>query len=397
MARLHEIQEQRAAKVAEMRQLLNTAEVEKRELNEKEKAAFDALKKDITELEAQEQRVSFLEQAERSQPVDKPLQQLESRISVVDAINAQIENRALTGALAEFNREMQLQGRQAKGVFVPHSIFEQRSQTTSTAQGIVPDDYRADQFVGLLRNALVVRSLGARTLPNLRGDVVIPRQKTGSTAYWVKEGESLTESGLTFDNIRLEPKHVGALTELSRQLIQQSNPSIEALVRDDFVATVSEAVDKVLLQGDGDSEPEGLLNASGTTEGSLETLSWAAVLDSIETLKLKNIVPNHWLVHPSTVTKLRSTLKEDGIPGYLLENGQLAGVPVAETAHLSAQDAILGDFTQMVIGTWGGVDILVNPYASGAYEKGNVKVRILTTLGMVARRPEAFLIANDIA
>lgn len=402
------IKEARAAAVEKMRGILATAETEKRSLNDGEKTAFDKLKSEVTSLEADEQRATFMAEAERhqaGQPVDKSLASLESRISIVDAINAQIENRALTGALAEYAKEHELRtGQKAKGVAVPMSLFnEQRAQTTTTAAGIVPDDFRADQFVGLLRNALVVRSLGARVLPNLRGDVVIPRQKTSSTAYWIAEGEALTESGLTFDNIRLEPKHVGAITELSRQLLQQSNPAIEQLVRDDFIAVVSAAVDKALIDGDGVKQPLGLLNMTGTTEASLATLDWASVMGVIEELQLLNINPNAWLTSPGIATKLRTVLKEAGLPGYLMENGQLAGVPVAVTQHLAnttgetpAGRAILGDFSQMIIGTWGGVDILANPYASGVYERGGVQVRILTTLGMVARRPEAFAIIDDI-
>lgn len=395
--KLHELAEQRANKVAEMRQLLNTAEVEKRSLSDNEKAAFDALKIAISNLEADEQRSAFLEQAERGQPVDKSLQKLEAEISLVDAINAQVENRSLTGALAEYAKEHeQRTGQKAKGVAVPMSLFEQRAQTTTTAAGIVPNDFRADQFVGLLRNALVVRSLGARVLPNLRGDIVIPRQKSSATAYWIAEGEALTESGLTFDNINMGPKHVGAITELSRQLLQQSNPAIEQLVRDDFVHVVSAAVDKALIDGDGVKEPTGLLNITGTTPGSLATLDWASVMENLETLEMLNIVPNSWLAHPSVTTLLRTTLKEAGLPGYLMQDGRLAGVPVASTQHLDVGNAILGDFSQMVIGTWGGVDILANPYASGVYERGGVQIRILTTLGMVARRPEAFVMINDI-
>src|SRR5690606_35545651 len=120
-----------------------------------------------------EQRASFLADAERrqaGQPVDKSMTALESRISLVDAINAQVEQRQLTGALAEYAQEhFRTTGKKAQAVAVPMSLFnEQRAaQTTTTAASIVPDDFRADQFVGILRNALVVKSLGARVLPNL--------------------------------------------------------------------------------------------------------------------------------------------------------------------------------------------------------------------------------------
>ena len=187
--KLHELKEKRAAVVGEMRSMLTAAD--KRSLTADEQTKFDGLKSQVTDLEGQEARAEFLEAAERralGQVADKPLAELESRISLVDAINCQIEQRAVSGALAEFAKEHERRtGQKAQGVAVPMSLFEKRAaQTTTTAAGIVPEDFRADQFVGLLRNALVVKSLGARVLPGLRGDVVIPRQKTSSTAYWPK-------------------------------------------------------------------------------------------------------------------------------------------------------------------------------------------------------------------
>lgn len=404
--KLHEIRQKKAAKVAEARTLLNTAEGENRSLNAAEQAAFDGLKTAITDLEGQEQRAQFVEDAERrtaGEPVDKSRTDLEGRISIVEAIAAHAENRSLTGALAEYNAEQKRQGVQAKGVLIPQSLFEKRAaQTTTTAAGIVPEDFRADQFVGLLRNSMVVQSLGARVLPNLRGDVTIPRQATTSTAQWLAEGDALTDSGMTFNSIGLKPKHVGAITELSRQLLQQSNPSIEALVRDDFINVVSLAIDKALIHGDGVKEPEGLLTAA-TGTGTLATMSWATVLAVLQGLALKNITPNAWLTHPKVATILRKTLREAGLPGYLLDNGQLAGVPVAVTNQLAEKAGapakgrmIVGDFSEMIVGTWGSVDILTNPYAEGPYSRGAVQVRILTTCDMVPRREDAFTVIEDI-
>lgn len=404
--KLHEIREARAAKVAELRNL--TAG----EMTAEKKTRFDAIKAEVVALEADEQRAQFLEEAERRSlagHADKPLDKLESRISLVEAINCQIEQRSATGALAEYNQEhLRRTGKKATGIAVPHSIFEKRAaQTTTTADGIVPDDFRADQFVGLLRNALVVKSLGARVLGNLRGDVVIPRQATSSTAYWVAENEALTESGLTFDSITMGPKHVGAITELSRQLLQQANPSIEQLVRDDFVAVVSAAVDQALLHGDGLKQPEGIVTAA-TGTGSIGAVTadyWGKVLKVIEDLQAENISPNFWLASPQAATKLRSVLVTEGVPGWMLDdNGRVAGIPLVVSKHLQNKSGtpdtgrmILGDFSEMLIGTWGGVDVLANPYESTAYARGGVKVRIMTTMNMIPRRAEAFSVIDDLA
>lgn len=400
---LHQIREARAAKVNEARSLLASMPT----LTPEGQAKFDKLKSEITALEADEARAAFVEEAERRSlgaPVHKSVTDLESSISIVDAIAAHAENRSLTGALAEYNQEQKRQGVQAKGVLIPHSLFEKRvAQTTTTAAGIVPDDFRADQFVGLLRNSMVVRSLGARLLPNLRGDVVIPRQATTSTAQWLAEGDALVDTGLTFNSITLKPRHVGAITELSRQLLQQSNPAIESLVRDDFINVVSLAIDKALIHGDGLKEPEGLLTAA-TGTGTLGAPTWAKVMTVLQGLAMKNITPNAWLTHPEVATKLRSMLTTDGLPGWMLDdNGRLAGIPVAVTNQLVKKAGtpatgrmIVGDFSEMIVGTWGSVDAVTNMFAEGPFSRGAVQVRILTTCDMVPRREDAFTVIDDI-
>src|SRR5690606_14716189 len=119
--KLFEVREQRALKVAEMRALADG------EMTADKKNAFDKLKGEVVTREQDEQRAQDLEEAERramGRPADKQAAQLESRISVLDAINAQIEGRALNGALGEFNAEQKRMGVQAKGVLIPHSLFE---------------------------------------------------------------------------------------------------------------------------------------------------------------------------------------------------------------------------------------------------------------------------------
>jgi len=58
---------------------------------------------------------------------------------------------------------------------------------------------------------------------------------------------------------------------------------------------------------------------------------------------------------------------------------------------------ILGDFSQMLLGLWGEVDLLVNPYAETAYKRGGVMVRAMMTADVNVRHEEAFVVASDIA
>lgn len=403
---LHQIREARAAKVTEARALLASTP----QLSTEGQAKFDKLKSEITALEADEQRASFIEDAERRSlgtPVHKSEAALEGRVNVLDAIAAQIENRSVTGALAEFQAEAKRQGLTARngGILVPTSIFEKRATMTTTgAAAVVPDDYKASEFIGLLRNSLIVRSLGARVLTGLKGDTVIPKATGAATAYWLNEGDALTESSTTYSSIKLEPKTVGALTAFSRQLALQSNPSIESLLRDDISAVVGLAVDKALLHGTAAAkQPVGILNVVGIQTGSLATLSWAAIVALLEKLGLENITPNAVLTHAKAATKLQTTLKNAANGAeYLLQGGRLAELPAYITNQLDAKAGspatgrvIAGDFSQIVIGEWGVTEILANPYAAGYYEKGDVQLRIMHTMDAVVRHPKAFVVADD--
>lgn len=404
--KLFEVREQRALKVAEMRALTEG------EMTAEKKAAFDKLKGEVVALEQDEQRAQFLEEAERramGQPADKHAAELESRISITDAVLAQTEQRAVNGALGEYAAEMKRQGITARhgGVLVPNSVFEKRTtMDTTSAAKITPDDYRPDQFVGLFRNALALRNLGARILTGLRGDTILPKQTGASSAYWIGEGDALTESNPTFDNLKLQPRHVGALSSVSRQLLQQANPSIEQLLRDDFVNVIGLAIDKAMLHGlAANDEPVGILNTTGIQTGSLATMDWESVIALMEKLALENVTPNAIITHPAVGTILQTTLK-DSVAGaeYLMQAGRMAGLPVNVTNQLvqkagspATGRVLVGDFSQLVVGEWQSAELLANPYATGYYEAGAIQLRILATMDMVVRNPKAFVSVDDVA
>lgn len=402
---LHEIREARAAKVTEARTLLTATP----NLNADGQAKFDALKSEIVALENQEQRAVFIEDAERRSlgATDKPRAELESKVTLLEAVNAQIEQRGANGALGEYAAEMKRQGVTAKrgGILVPSSLFnEQRAtQTTATHPAILPDSYRPDQFIGLLRNAMILRSLGATVLSGLSADTVIPRQSAAGSAFWVQENAALTESAPTFDSIRLEPKTVGALTSFSRQLLQQANPSIENLLRQDMVNVVGLAIDKAALHGvSANNEPVGIVNTVGIQTASLATLSWAAIIAMIEKLGLENITPNGIVTHAKAATKLQTTLKDATVGSeYLMAGGRIAGLGVSLTNQLEAKAptkgrVLVGDFSNLIVGEFGSAEILANPYAAGFYEKGAVQLRIMASVDIAVRHAKAFVLADDL-
>jgi HK97 family phage major capsid protein len=403
------IREKRAAKVVEMRTLLAKAEAEKRSLAQPEQTSFDALKAEVQDLEGQEARAQFLEDAERrtaGQPVtDRSHQELQRSVNVVEVMRAQMEGRALTGAAAEYQAETERRtGRKAQGVYVPLAAIEQRVNTTTSAGQLVPTDHRPDQYIGPIRNALLARRLGVRVLSGLSGNVSIPKYASGMTTGWVAENSALTASDMDFDSVTLAPKHAGGIGEMSRQLLMQSSPDIEQLVRDDLGALIAKAIDSALILGGGANEPSGVLSAAGIQTSSLATLSWTNVLAMIQKLDLVNMTAANFLGSTQVKAKLAGTLKAAGIAGYIMEGGKIDNIPAYFTNQVPLNATptpdtgrlILGDWSQVLLGIWSEVDLLVNPYAETAYSKGNVLVRAMSTVDIALRYENAFVVADDI-
>ena len=250
----------------------------------------------------------------------------------------------------------------------------------------------------------MARTMGARVLTGLQGDVSIPAYGSGVSSGWVAENGALTPSDMTFGAKTLTPKHVGSLAEMSRQLIQQSSPGIEQLLRDDMAFALAQAIDRAMIQGGGANEPDGILETVGIQTANLTTLNWANVLAMLEKIELVNGSAGAWLTHPQVKTKLTATLKAAGIAGYLSESGRMAELPVYSTNQVPVKTGvpdkgriILGDFSQVLLGIWSELDILVNPYDSTAYARGGVMVRAMATCDIALRHPNAFVVADDVA
>lgn len=396
--KLHEIREKKAAKIAEMRKLLATADTEKRSLNDNEKSAFDALKAEVTALEADEQRAVFLEQAERGQPADPSLEQVENRISIMDVLRSQMEGRSVDGAAAEYSQEVERRtGKKANGIFVPMGLLEQRVNTTTSASDIVPTDHRPDQYISALREQLVARQLGVRVLTGLTGNLSIPKYGTGLTTGWVAENSPVPDGDMSFDSVGLEAKHVGGKTEMSRQLIQQSSPDIEQLVRSDLAFLIAKQIDRAIIAGTGtNNEPLGVINSTNIQTASLATLDWTAVMAMVQQLEDEEITGGTWLTTGDVKTILATTLKEAGIAGYLLDGGQMADRALRVTRHMTGGSIVLGDWSQVLLGVWSELDLLVNPFAEPAYSRGGVQVRAMATVGTAIRHEQAFVLADDV-
>ena len=139
------------------------------------------------------------------------------QFSIVRAINALANpsnHKAQEAAGFEFEVSRAVADRlkrSPQGFFIPMEV-QQRDLLagTATAGGNTKaTELLAGSFIDMLRNRMMVNKMGATVLSGLVGDIAIPTQSGGATAYWVAENVAVTESEQTFGQVTLAPKTVG--------------------------------------------------------------------------------------------------------------------------------------------------------------------------------------------
>lgn len=293
-------------------------------------------------------------------------------------------------------------GRSAQGLMIPTDVLGvwKRDLNTSDDNEIVATNLLANEFIDVLRNSASVMQAGARMLPGLVGNIAIPKKTAASAGGWIStEGGASSESEPTFGTVSLAPKTVGAFTDMTRQLILQSTPAVEALVRDDLTQALALAIDKGALEGTGLSgQPTGILSTVGVNK---PTAFAAAVPTFAEMVALETAVAEDnalmgnlaYITDAATYGGLKTKAKDAGSGMFVLEGGQANGYNVIRTQQATAGNVYFGNFSDCLIGMWGGLDITVDPYTSS--NTGTVRVVALQTVDVAVRNPVSFAYNND--
>jgi len=358
--------------------------------------------------------------AVESRAFDKPVQaevgltQKEVRqFSFLKAINAMAnpqDKRAWEAAA--FEREVseaavKTYGRAAQGIFVPNDvIFGKRDLTVGTANAggyTVATDLMADSFIEMLRNRSVVQRAGATVMNGLVGNVAIPKQSAGATAYWVAESGAPTESQQTLAQVTMSPKTVGAYTDFSRKLMLQSSIDIESFVRRDLAQVIALAIDAAALYGTGsNNQPTGIKLTSGvnTKDFAATTPTFAELVAMESELAADNadIGTMSYLFNPAQRGALKTTEKSSTSTGqFVWEPGNTVnGYRTEVSNQVTAGDVFFGNFADLLIGFWSGLDLTVDPYSNST--SGTVRVVALQDVDIALRNAVSFCYGDaDIA
>lgn len=312
---------------------------------------------------------------------------------------------------AAFEREVseagaKAAGKSSRGIFVPSEILRNKRDLTAgtnNAGGFtVATDLLAASFIEMLRNRAVVMRAGATMLSGLVGNVAMPKQSAAATAYWVAENSAPTESQQTLAQVTMNPKTVGAWTDISRRLLNQSSIDVEAMVRRDLSSVIALAIDAASLYGSGSSnQPTGIKNQTGVnTKDFAATNPTFAELVAMETevaTDNADIGTMVYLFNPAQRGALKTTEKATNTAQFVWEPGNTVNGYRTETSNqVTAGDVFFGNFADLLIGMWAGLDLMVDPYSGST--AGTVRVVALQDIDIAVRNAVSFVYGDaDIA
>jgi HK97 family phage major capsid protein len=290
-----------------------------------------------------------------------------------------------------------------RSFFVPFELMQRRlpvqqrdlSAGTASAGGYLVDTQNMS-FIELLYARSVMLRLGARRLPGLVSNVAIPRLDTGGTAYWLAtEATAITETNQVFGQVTMSPKNVGGYTEISRQLMMQSQPAAESIVNGDLARAVALAVDAAGLEGDGTGgAPTGIASTAGIGAVTGTSLGYAGILNFQEDVAAAEVMPmsGGYATTAAVASLLMQRVKFTGTASPLWEgnlwNGSVAGFPAMSSSQLTAATAIFGDWSEAILGEWGVLEIEVNPFAN--FQAAITGVRAIYSVDWAIRHAGAF-------
>ena len=267
-------------------------------------------------------------------------------------------------------------GRNSEGLTLPTEVMGAwtRDINTSDDSGGIGTDFRRGDFIDALRDASGVIRAGATIFPDLVDNVKIPKQTGVSTATWIAtEGGAVTESELTLGSVDMSPKTISSYSEITNKMLANSSLSMETLVRNDLAAGIGKVVDTGAMTGSGSSgQPTGINSATGVNSVTLTTAStptWAETVE-MESLVLADNVPFNrpgYLTNSTVVGNLKTTAKASNTAVFIMDgDNRVNGHPVTISNAVAAGYAYFGMWSDLLIGFFGGLDILVDPYTGSA-------------------------------
>ena len=287
------------------------------------------------------------------------------------------------------------EGKPFEGARVEVPVSQLRTTSTAPATGgaLVKEVY-VDSYIDVLRANSVFAQLPIQTFSGLEGEgnLVLPKLSSDFTAMFdfIDEGADSPLVDANFEKLVLKPKTFSGSVPITRTLIKSADTA-ERYVQDAMVRGAGLKLEKEILGQIVTTAPVETLTAAitqGDVQGALGKLAAANV-------RIDEVVA---IVHPTTAAILRSTIVSGNtaakfmIEGYRFEAYLCDSVRVIESTQVEAGSIIFGDFSNVVLASWGGLTVDRDDTTLRASQ--GIVLRTFAYIDHAVAHEEAFLVVK---
>lgn len=380
--------------------------------------AIDKVNGLIRELEAAE-AAEAAERALAERQLRNDEQTAGRRFSLLRMLNDIADGRQLSGLEADVAQmgadEYRRLGLSGSGVQVPLAALRAASgqNVTTPADGGNLAETMASRYVQSLRDNLPIARLGANILTNLVGTLpVITSQDI--TAGWGAEGVEAPTSKASYAKAVMSPKRNFANMVTTRDLLRQTSFDVEADLIDKINYAHARIIEDAAINGAGGNAPTGILKTAGIGSVSMGTngaaISWAKVVELESVVASLNALKGRlgYLTNAKVIGALKTTvcgsntsrfildaLVSNMVNGYGIEMTNLVPANLTKgTATEKCSALIFGNWSDLYVGHWGGIDLIVDPYTGK--RKGEIEICINCYNDVLVAEPKSFAAIQDI-
>jgi HK97 family phage major capsid protein len=386
-----------------MSDIVSNCKKEIRTMTEEEQKQFDDAKSEIeqlnqrlveleNELQNYQNETDSVDNIEELKNKRKNNTNTKMEFKLLSAINDIANNRNLSESAQEFVnagiQEMRKAGQSYSGQIVLPLNY--RSAITATGEGTGIENVSEDKLGILepLRAKNILAQAGANFLTGLVGDLSIPVMSASNVTWEGENGDAKDGAG-SFTEVKLSPKRLTAYVDVSKQFLIQDSNDAEAKLKNDIVAAINSKLESTILSNYSGSttQPAGIF---ATVPYTGTTTTFAGIADLGVKLDDANVLGEKvYVLSNSAKAKFRTTSKGTGNVGFILEGGEIDGEKTVSSSNVMKNGLIYGDFSNLSIGQWGGIDLVVDPYTQAS--KGMVRLVINAYFDAKVVRPEAFV------
>lgn len=282
----------------------------------------------------------------------------EQRFSLLKAIRNVAENRQLDNVTAavcnEGMKEMRAAGLNTVGqIYIP--TMETRAAVSVASEGV--DVVATDLYdiIEPLRAKNVLVQAGAKFYTGLTNNAQIPVM-TGSNVNWAGETAAATDGNVLFNNVTLTPKRLTAYVDISKMLLAQDSIGVENAIRQDLINAINSKLENTILGKGAKSAttPAGIFNGKTPTK----VTDFEGLVGLEAKVEEANVLGGiSYIASPSARASFRNMMKGSrGTAQLAYTDGTLDGTPVYSTSNVEAKTFVVGDFSNLAIGSWGGIN-----------------------------------------